>query len=146
MGRLHKLSRLSAQDWTILVQAWALLFILDIALRLLPFRSVLALCDRPRCRQPPAGELPPPIERCVWLSELAGRYHPVRSTCLKQALALSILLKRRGMATTLRIGVSRETGDFTAHAWLEADERIIFGLQEGRTYAPLLPRPDGRLT
>jgi hypothetical protein len=139
MGRLHKVSRLSRQDWTILVQAWTLLLFLDIALRLLPFRSVLARCDRSRCRQAPAGGRPPSAERCAWLVELAGRCHLIRSTCLKQALALSFLLKRLGMRTTLRIGVSRETGDFQAHAWLEEGDRIIFGSQEGRTYEPLLP-------
>ena len=45
---------------------------------------------------------------------------PVDSRCLTQSLVLTELLARRGVATTLVIGV-RPGRDFGAHAWVELD-------------------------
>jgi len=80
-----------------------------------------------------------PIERWAWLVDVAGRYSPIRSTCLKQALVLSFLLGRQGMITRLRFGVSRRSGSFKAHAWLEQQDEIIVDLHGNGGYEPLLP-------
>lgn len=124
----------------VLGQAWALLLVIELGLRLLSFRSLLDFCHRwSRSAQagPHAGSVS--IERYAWLAGVAGRYSPVRSTCLKQTLVLSLLLERQGMATQLRFGVSRRTGSFKAHAWLEREEEVIFDLHEAGMYEPLLP-------
>jgi hypothetical protein len=42
-----------------------------------------------------------------------------RATCLPRSLALWWLLRRRGIAADLRIGVRKEGGRFEAHAWTE---------------------------
>ncbi|MEE9203500.1 MAG: lasso peptide biosynthesis B2 protein, partial [Nitrospirales bacterium] len=47
------------------------------------------------------------------------------------------LLRRRGVATSLRIGVARQEGKFTAHSWLETGEGEVFGLSETDKYTPL---------
>ncbi len=122
-------------------QAWVLFLLIELGLRLLSFRSLLALCRRCSWR----GRLGsgftslPSIERSAWLTAIAGRYSPVRATCLKRALTLSVLLEQRGIATRLRIGVSRQAGALRAHAWLEQHGRIILGLQERNSFEPLLP-------
>src|SRR6266436_48042 len=41
------------------------------------------------------------------------------STCLEKSLALWRLLKRRGIASELRIGARKADGKFEAHAWVE---------------------------
>jgi len=139
MRLLHKARRLSMRDWTVLLEAWALFPIMDLGLRLLPFSRLRAAC-RPRAGRARSGATEPPavvIERCARLASVAGRYSPVRVTCLNEALVLSALLARRGLATTLRIGVARPNGDFAAHAWLEHDGRIILGEPRGDAFAPL---------
>jgi hypothetical protein len=40
-------------------------------------------------------------------------------TCLRRALTLQKLLAQRHVATELKIGVQKENGQFSAHAWLE---------------------------
>jgi hypothetical protein len=50
----------------------------------------------------------------------AGR-GPIRATCLRRSLLVWWVLRRRGLSTALRVGVSREGGAFRAHAWVELD-------------------------
>ncbi len=141
MERLRKARRLTLRDWLVLGQAWVLFLVIDLGLRLLPFRSLLSFCGRLshlRFRDTEAWS-PLPVERCAWLTAVAGRYTPIRATCLTQALVLSVLLGRRGVAAQLRIGVSRQAGRFAAHAWLERDGSILPGLPGSEGFEPLLP-------
>jgi hypothetical protein len=50
---------------------------------------------------------------------VAARYGPCPATCLHQSLTLWWLLRRRGIASTLRIGVRKEANRLEAHAWVE---------------------------
>jgi hypothetical protein len=65
------------------------------------------------------------IEACVALTSrlvcAAARNSPIPSTCLERSLAQWWLLARQGIAAQLRIGVRKEGGKFTAHAWVEYD-------------------------
>lgn len=50
------------------------------------------------------------------------------ASCLTQALAAEVLMKRRGYACTLRIGVARDGGGpLRAHAWLESKGVAVVG-------------------
>jgi hypothetical protein len=42
-----------------------------------------------------------------------------RTNCLKRSLATWWLLQRRGIKAELNIGVNKDAGDFSAHAWVE---------------------------
>lgn len=131
---------LPSQERRLLAQVWLLLLATDLALRLFPFPTILDYCQR---RTMPQGKsstlLLPPTSRLTWLVEAAGRYCPMGTSCLKEALVLSWLLARRGMPATLRIGVGRQNGAFAAHAWLEQDGRVIFGGRGRDAYVPLSP-------
>lgn len=53
---------------------------------------------------------------------------PWRSDCLPQAMAAQRWLIRRGIATSIVIGVERsQGGDFLSHAWLQYGDRIVTG-------------------
>jgi len=137
--RLRKAFRLPPAERLILGQAWALFLLVELALRILPFKRLLALYHRmgARGRREPIFELPLP--RLVWLVEVAGRHAPVNATCLKKALVLSWLLGRRGIRTELRIGVARDNGSLKGHAWLLSDGQAILGHQEIERHERLLP-------
>ena len=49
----------------------------------------------------------------------AARYAPGPVTCLTRSLLLRWLLRRRGIASDLRIGVQLVQGRLDAHAWVE---------------------------
>jgi hypothetical protein len=69
----------------------------------------------------------------------AARYGFFRPACLTRAVALSRMLDAHGIAGhRIRIGVSREHGSFTAHAWVELGHLILGeSLANTLNYAPL---------
>ncbi len=138
--RVHKVFQLSPGERAVLVQAWGLFLLVELALRILPITRVLSLSKKVFLKQksePALGQVPS-VPRLAWLVEVAGRYTSVTATCLKKALVLSWLLGRRGTKTELRIGVAREEGRLKAHAWLDYGGQVILGHQELERYETLL--------
>lgn len=73
----------------------------------------------------------------AWAVSSVSRYVP-RATCLTQALALHILLRRAGLQSRIHIGVAKEDGRFEAHAWVESEEKVVIGDYELKRYAPIM--------
>jgi Transglutaminase-like superfamily len=59
------------------------------------------------------------VQRTSRVVKAAGRYGILRPTCLAESLTLWFLLKQRGVAADLRIGVRKTAQKFEAHAWVE---------------------------
>lgn len=68
-------------------------------------------------------------EALVLAVERASRFSP-RATCLVRALSLQRLLSQNGLASELRIGVAKNADQFSAHAWLIHDNKILIGEDE----------------
>ncbi len=133
--RWHKLRSLSPSEVWFLVEAAAAVVWFDLAFRLFSSKTCLALLGRKQSSQ--GGQQKVNLQRMAWLVDVADRYAPGKSSCLRQTAALAWLLRRRGVATNLRIGVARQEGKFTAHSWLETGEGEVFGLSETDKYTPL---------
>ena len=68
--------------------------------------------------------------RVGWAIRKAANHVP-RATCLTQALAAQLLLSRFHYASQLCIGIARkEDGGMDAHAWIEAEGRVVIGGEE----------------
>lgn len=120
--KLHtKLAKLHALSWperrTLLAaMAWMPLFWLGLhGLGLSRFQAWL---QRPRLL----------IENALSLDEIMGiatmvnraaRLVRIPGDCLTRSLLLGWLLRRRGVASQLRIGVKMNEGSLAAHAWVE---------------------------
>ena len=63
-------------------------------------------------------------EELAWAVSSVSRVVP-RATCLVRAIALELLLRRSGRPAELRIGVAKEAGELKAHAWVEAEGRLL---------------------
>lgn len=129
MRRLRRLWRLPAAERSLFVQAGLLVLAVRLGLWLLPFRTVL------RCvRQllPANGTVdmvadPTITNRVARAVAVTSRHIPAAS-CLTQALATQVLLRRRRQPAVLQIGVARNpAGRFMAHAWIESQGRIVIG-------------------
>ncbi|MDF1795674.1 MAG: lasso peptide biosynthesis B2 protein [Coxiellaceae bacterium] len=59
---------------------------------------------------------------------------PWQSKCLVQAMAAKNMLRRRGVETTLYLGVLKEGSDMKAHAWLRCGPCFVTGGNGERTY------------
>ena len=63
----------------------------------------------------------------AWLVRLVAGRTPWESKCLVQALTAQKMLKRRGISTTLYLGVKKENNEMKAHAWLRCGEMDVTG-------------------
>ena len=54
----------------------------------------------------------------------------IKGSCLASALAAHAMLRRRGIASSLCLGVARDEGAMAAHAWIEVGQDVIVGAAE----------------
>ncbi|MCI0435345.1 MAG: lasso peptide biosynthesis B2 protein [Gemmatimonadetes bacterium] len=128
MKRLERLARLPPRDWLLLIEATLVLGIASAAVRLLTFPRVARRLGEFR-KESPEGEARAAVtaaRRIRWAVFAASRRLPWKPLCLPQAIAAKIMLRRRGIASTLYLGVDRKDG-FEAHAWVRVGRTIVTG-------------------
>lgn len=86
-------------------------------------RGLLARLSPPPTAEPP--DLQPATAELAWAVAVAAHHAPFATTCLQRSLTLWWLLRRRRIASELRIGVTKADGEFRAHAWLERDGAVL---------------------
>ncbi len=138
MPKLRKAFALSASDWLLIVQATIWFAVVELGLRVLQLRTLVAILqgERSSNRESHDQSFVNP-ERAGYCVELASRLHPLDPTCLKKALVLYALLTRRGFDLQLLIGATKIEGKLDAHAWLEHQGRVIPGGPGGERYSTL---------
>ena len=60
-----------------------------------------------------------------WAVETVAEKPRMQAACLPRALAAQAMLRRRGLASRLCLGVAREGEGLSAHAWLELGQDMI---------------------
>ena len=66
--------------------------------------------------------------------------HVPGATCLAQALAGWVMVRRRNESGVVRLGVNRNaTAEFLAHAWLECNGERVIGGQIAADFTPFPP-------
>jgi Transglutaminase-like superfamily len=112
------------------VEAALYLLAVRLVFGLLPFRHALRLFGiapgetcAGRIAAPEAQEVSRAIVR-------AARHVPFRAVCLQQAFAALLMLRRRGLAATVHLGLAREDGldVLKAHAWSRCGEVPVTGV------------------
>jgi hypothetical protein len=77
------------------------------------------------------------IEWVSWAVETAGRSTWMKALCLPRALAAQGMLRRRGIASGLCLGVVRYNNALVAHAWIEIGQDMIVGGAEARGFTKI---------
>jgi len=143
MERLRRFRSLPAEDRRRFLVALPVVAAVRAALWVLPFGKLRSLIARPARRRP--GWLtrsPDEADRIAWSVESAARYVP-RATCLTQALAGEVLLRRAGHPAEVRIGVAKDpAGTLEAHAWVESGGRVVIGDHDLHRFTTLGPSDD----
>lgn len=92
-----------------------------------------------------AGRFPRPIQRfrreevewISWAVDTAGSSPGMQALCLPRAIAAQGMLRRRGIASRLCLGVARRDDGLVAHAWVEIGQDIIVGGVEAHGYTKI---------
>jgi hypothetical protein len=129
---LRSLRRYLRRPWRerlLLLEALASLGLARLAILLLPFRWLIPLLGQQQ-HETPAAETPafhPTLQTVARAMAVTSRYTPWESACLVQAIAAKLMLKRRGIPSTLYLGVAKENNRLMAHAWLRSGAFMLTG-------------------
>ena len=139
--------RLSWRDWWTVAEATAWLALARLAILLVRFP---ALSRRLGARMHESTQVDddrrrPVLRRIRWAIGAVSRRAPWRCKCLEQAVAAKMMLRRRGLASTLYLGVAREESgpSVQAHAWLRCGSYYVTGGEERARYAVVSTFADG---
>jgi hypothetical protein len=112
-------------------EAAVMLVLARLVVRFVSPARIFAWADRPprRLRRFATDE----IGWVSWAVENLGAKPWMNALCLPRALAAHAMLRRRGIASRLCLGVARErgaAGTLSAHAWVEiGDDKIVGGAE-----------------
>ena len=124
MGGLRKWLGLPSHERRLLLSLAVLQPMISLGLRLRGLRRTQAWLKRLGSQATPrraSTEELAAAERLAQLAAIAGRRGPVATTCLRQALAVHWLLRRRGLLPELRFGVDRIGATPDMLAWVELE-------------------------
>ena len=98
-------------------EAAVMIILARLAVRFIPPARVFSWANRPsrRINRFAVDE----IKWVSWAVESVGAKTWMNAFCLPRALASHAMLRRRGIASRLCLGVAREGRELTAHAWVE---------------------------
>ncbi len=129
MKRLINFIRLPAAEKALLLKVMPLLVGIRCGLSILPLQKLhrFILHRGRENHRPVSSDLTYP-DQIAQAIERASVYVLGENTCLTQALAGLLLLRRRGYPAVLRMGVmKREDGALQAHAWLVNEGKVVIG-------------------
>src|SRR5882724_3569271 len=121
LSRIRKIIHLRPSDWALLAKALVLTATMRVALSLCSFSTVLAWVERAAGRRSPRTPSRDEVRHVAWAVSVASRF-VIAATCLTQALAAKCILDRRGISSTLRMGMAKAgPATIEGHAWLECE-------------------------
>jgi hypothetical protein len=113
-----------------------------LAVKILPAVRILKWASRPPRRIDRFADPGLPILVGTAVAQALPRF-ALQAPCLPAALAAQHMLRHRGVASVLRLGVQRDGPSLLAHAWVEVDGNAVVGLTQN-AFAPLASFGQGR--
>src|SRR5262245_45113060 len=123
-------------------EAAIMIVLARLAVRFFPAAVIFSWADRPprRVNRFAADE----ARWVTWAVEKAGAKSSINALCLPRALAAHAMLRRRGVASRLCLGVARDETGLTAHAWVEVAKQKALSDAEGVRFTRLAEFGDAR--
>ncbi|HEX8744014.1 MAG TPA: lasso peptide biosynthesis B2 protein [Thermoleophilaceae bacterium] len=132
-GWSSSIRRLASRDGARAAEAVAYLALARAAVIAVPFRVLARRLGVAQAETPASAGPPPASLRVAWAVDAAARRVPWRSECLEQAIAAKAMLRRRGIESTLYLGMARDP--VVAHAWLRVGDLNVTGGRDVGRYA-----------
>jgi hypothetical protein len=138
-----RLWAMSLQRKLLLAEVPLALAVAALRVRLTPFRKLVPRLGQQGCQasQQLSTAQQELARDAEWLIAALCRRLPVQPTCLMQAVAAKALLSKRGVPSTVYIGIAPPQADgrnVNAHAWLQCGERIVTGRAQSEKFKPMV--------
>lgn len=130
MGIVSRFVNLPFQRKVLLLESVILTAVARFAVLTLPFRWISKLFGRQMGVTPeaPSDSNHVSVRDVGWAIEAVSRRVPWNANCLAQAIAATIMLRRRATNGTVYFGVTKnKEGRCQAHAWLRSGDVIVTG-------------------
>jgi hypothetical protein len=137
MAKLRRFAALPMAEKSCTVEAAFYLLIVRLAFGLLPLPRALRLFGIARSETGHGRIAAAEAELVGRAIGRAARYVPFRAVCLQQAFAALLMLRRRGLAATVHLGLLREDSELKAHAWSCCGEVPVTGVAAASGFAPI---------
>jgi hypothetical protein len=137
MAALARFFALPAPERRRSYEAALLLLTVRIALALLPLPRALRLFGIAQGATGSGRIDPDQAARIGRAVARAARHVPFRAVCLQQAFAALLMLRRRGLAATVHLGLLRDGGELKAHAWSRCGEIPVTGDSAASGFTPI---------
>lgn len=144
---LTRFLRKSAEEKKLLMEAIICMFIVRGVIRFLPFNTLQRLIKAESVPieadiQAKSNRTKDPqfknVETIACIVRSLSRKVPWESKCLVQAASARIMLNRRGIQSSLFLGVKKEQLEkLQPHAWLQVCNQTILGGHEPGEYVPV---------
>ena len=136
MRRLVRFARLAAWERRVLLRALLLLPVSAVRIRRLGVRASLS-GPLPARRGVPDIDAQAIAQRVATLVHIAARQGPFRASCLPICVTVHRLLRERGIAADVRVGVRKVGARLEAHAWVERGGHALYDSE--RTHERFAP-------
>ena len=126
IGRIKRFLSLKSGEKLFFFEAFFSQVVTGFILKVIPFRWIPGFFSGPsKIRTKPSDEILGEIRNSL---DRAGYVSPWRNKCLVKTLAGRCMLNRRGINSTVCLGVAKDSSNKTlAHAWLVAEGfEIVF--------------------
>lgn len=118
-------------------EALVLLVLARVAVHVLPTATLVAWASR-QPRRPSRFAASGHVEWVSWAIDRVASKPWLNANCLPRALAAQTMLRRRGVASRLCLGVAREGDGLIAHAWIEHAADVVTGAREAPHFKRLV--------
>jgi Transglutaminase-like superfamily len=139
LGAGIRVLRLPAHDRRCVFEAVVQVTRASLELRLLPSKRTVSLLGSVGTSVPEESVDQPQLREAALVGRAvaaAGRRLPWHPTCLRQALAAQRMLRRRGIANRLHLGVA-SAAELEAHAWVTVQGEPVVGNAGLERFVPL---------
>lgn len=139
---LVRFARLSRSKQLVLAEGFVMLGLASAAIRLLPFRRVVAAAGLWSGATRARGWSDGTVCTVQWAIRTCAKRVPWKAVCFQRGLALHLMLRRRGAASVLHYGVSQAGIDgLSAHVWVSLDGRDVIGGEQAPGFTCLASYP-----
>jgi hypothetical protein len=140
---IRRFRRLPASERRLALEAIGLLLLARLALSFVPFERIGQWASIDLRRPAPGPDERERIRRGVRSAVTrSARHVPWKAVCFDEGLAAQHMLRRRGIASDLYLGVERKPdGKLGAHVWVRDGEIDIVGGQGAKRFTPLVHFP-----
>ena len=121
----------------LLAESLLVLVAARVALRVVPVRRILAWQAQTVRIHGTEAQQARRKELIAWAVDVVARRSAVRFVCFPRCLAVSFMLRARGVQSRLHYGVAREGGQLVTHTWLESGGDVLVGGEVKAAYATL---------